>query len=274
MAAVTRPSGASSSETVSRQTEAGAGREGRVRSLVRGLEVIDLVRGRETAVTVREIAAALALPRTSAYDIVTTLRARGWLTASGSGYVPGPRLVGERKDTAPELVRIARPLLAALRDDTGEIVQLSVFDGDQNLVVLREEGLSRIKIVFPVGTRTPVNWSASGCFLFSDLDDAELRRRLPNSIRPSPTGKAPVALNEVIREIRRFRAQGYGVKRSHVHEHVAMIASPILDGSGRCSAAVTVVVYEAGLSERRVQTLVAAARRTAAEITRRLAARS
>ena len=254
-----------------RQTEAGAVREGRVRSLVRGLDVIDLVRGREAPVTVREIAVALGLPRTSAYDIVATLRARGWLVTAKGGYIAGQRLIGHHNDAAPELVRIARPVLAALRDNTGEIVQLSILDGEQNLVVLREEGLSRIKIVFPVGTRTPVNWSASGCFLISDLDDAELRRRLPSSIRPSPTGKAPVALNEVIREIRRFRARGYGVKRSHVHEHVAMIASPVLDHDGRCCAALTIVVYEAGLSERRVQTLVAAARRTAAEISRRLA---
>jgi DNA-binding IclR family transcriptional regulator len=257
-----------------RQTEAGAAREGRVRSLVRGLDVIEFMRGRETAVSVREIAVALDLPRTSAYDIVATLRAHGWLAAAKGGYIVGPRLIRHHEDADPELVRISRPVLAALRDDTREIVQLSILDGEQNLVVLREEGLSRIKIVFPVGTRTPVNWSASGCFLISDLDDAELRRRLPSSIRPSPTGKAPVALNEVIREIRRFRAQGYGVKHSHVHEHVAMIAAPVLDHGGRCCAAVTIVVYEAGLSERRVQTLVAAARRAAAEISRRLARHS
>jgi IclR family KDG regulon transcriptional repressor len=246
----------------------------RVRGLARGLDVLELVLERREAVTVGDIIKALRLPRTSAYDIVALLARRGYLAAAAEdrGYTLGRQLyrLGLGHERASILLREARPVVAALRDEIGEIVQLSILDHDANLVVLREEGHGRINIVFPVGMRTPINWSASGCLLISDLGDADLRERLRATIRPSLTGRAPVEIAKVIGEIRRFRAAGHAIKRSHVHEHVVMVAAPVLDGTGRCAAAITIVAYEVGLNERRMRALVAAAKRSAAELTARL----
>ncbi len=248
----------------------------RVRSLGRGLDVLELVLDRREPITVNEIIRELHLPRSSVYDLVTLLVQRGYLAADAdaSGYTLGRQLyrLGLGHERHSLLLREARPVIAALRDEVGEIVQLSVLDHDANLVVLREEGHSRINIVFPVGMRTPINWSASGCLLISDLTDAELRLRLPATIRTSPTGRAPTEVNEVIRDIRRFRVQGHAVKRSQVHDHVVMIAAPVFDGAGRCVAAMTIVAYEVGLSERRIQALAAAVKRSAHELTRRFGA--
>jgi IclR family transcriptional regulator, KDG regulon repressor len=246
----------------------------RVRSLARGLDVLELALARREPITISDIIKALHLPRTSAYDIVALLVQRGYLAAAAEdrGYTLGRQLyhLGLGRERASILLREARPVVAALRDEVGEIVQLSILDHDANLVVLREEGHGRINIVFPVGMRTPINWSASGCLLISDLGDADLRERLRATIRPSPTGRAPVEIADVIDEIRRFRAAGHAIKRSHVHEHVVMIAAPVLDGAGRCAAAITIVAYEVGLNERRMRVLVAAAKRSAAELTARL----
>jgi DNA-binding IclR family transcriptional regulator len=246
----------------------------RVRSLGRGLDVLELAFDRRDPLTVKDITRALRVPRSSAYDIVTLLARRGYLTADGCGFALGRQLhrLGLGHESRSVLLRDARPVIAALRDETGEIVQLSVLDHDANLVVLREEGHGRINIVFPVGTHAPVNWSASGCLLVSDLSDDELRNRLPGTLKPSPTGRAPTAIDEVIRDIRRFRAQGHAVKRGHVHAHVTMVAVPVIDSAGRCAAAITVVAYEVGLTERRVQALTRAARQAALALSRRLGA--
>jgi DNA-binding IclR family transcriptional regulator len=216
------------------------------------------------------------MPRATAYALIRVLLQEGFLDAGSEdgGYVIGRQAyrvgLGYRGDAA--LLRAARPILAALRDETQETVQLSVLDRDRNLVLHREDGTGRVGFIMPVGSYAPVNWSASGCLLVSDLDDAELRARIGPTVEPSPTGLAPTDMTAVIREIRRFRAQGYGVKIGHANAKVAMIAAPVRDPAGHCTAAITVVAYELSLKDRRRRVLVAAVRRSAAELSARLTA--
>src|SRR3546814_6297539 len=100
-------------------------------------------------------------------------------------------------------------IVEALRDATGETVQFSVLDAGMMLVLMKEEGNQPLRIVSRVGSRIPVNWSAAGRLLVSDLDDAALRQLLAGTVAQSPTGRAVTDVDALVQQVRTFRRQGF-----------------------------------------------------------------
>jgi DNA-binding IclR family transcriptional regulator len=247
----------------------------KVRSLVRGLEILELIASRSSPIGVKDIMAAMAIPRTSVYEVMRILKQRGYLTrAEKTGtFFLGRQLyeLGLAYQAESQLLREAALVIRELRNEIDETVQLSVLN-EQDLIVvlLREEGRRGVRINARVGNHFPINWSASGSLLASDLSDDEIRQRIAPTIRPSPTGRAPTDIMAVLREVRRFRRQGYAFKLGHVHDHVAMIAAPVRDPRGRCIAAITTATYGLGLSEARKKFLIEATQRAARNLSDRL----
>ena len=148
-----------------------------------------------------------------------------------------------------DLLHDGSQIVEELRDETGETVQLSVLENDMMLVLLKEEGSRSIRIISRVGSRVPVNWAAAGRLLVSDLDDATLGALLKRSVRQSPTGRAITDVPKLIQQIRKFRKQGYATELNETNEHAGCVAAPVIDGSGRCVAAISVVAPEQRLGK-------------------------
>jgi DNA-binding IclR family transcriptional regulator len=157
-----------------------------------------------------------------------------------------------------------------LRDLTGETVQLSILENDTMVVVMKEDGIMPIRIYSRVGSRVPVNWAAAGRLLVSDLPDEELSGLLGREARQSPTGNAVTDVAALVEQIRRFRRQGYAVETNEVNEHAGCVAAPVVDGSGRCVAAVSIVAPEQRLGPENQQRLIEAARQAARRLSSRL----
>ena len=94
-----------------------------------------------------------------------------------------------------------------------------------------------------------MNWAAAGRLLVSDLDDKSLKELLTRTCKQSPSGNALMDVAKLIRQIRRFRRQGYGTEISEVNEHAGCVAAPVIDGHGRCVAAISIVAPEQRLDK-------------------------
>jgi DNA-binding IclR family transcriptional regulator len=116
----------------------------------------------------------------------------------------------------------------------------------------------------------PVNWAAAGRLLVSDFDDGRLRKFLAQTVRPSPTGRANTDVELLIGEIRRYRKQGYATEFNEANEHAGCVAAPVVDASGRCIAAVSIVAPEQRLAKGNREMLVAAVRDAAEKLSRRM----
>jgi DNA-binding IclR family transcriptional regulator len=66
------------------------------------------------------------------------------------------------------LEKAAAPTIAALRDRTGETVQLWVRRGEERLCALSAEGNGELRVILPVGARLPLPEGSSGRLLASD----------------------------------------------------------------------------------------------------------
>ncbi|MBA3519625.1 MAG: IclR family transcriptional regulator [Rhizobiales bacterium] len=246
------------------------------RSAHRVVAILDLLLRRDEPTGVAEIASALSIPRSTAYNIVNVLSEARYLEPSGPGgkLFLGPKLfeLGMAYGSKIDLLKEGAPIVRELRDATGETVQLSILDADMLLVVMKEEGSRPVRIISRVGSRVPVNWAAGGRLVISDLADNDLRRLLRNTVRPSPTGKASTDVELLFQQVRAFRQRGHSIEIGETNEHAGCVAAPVLDAADRCIAAISIAAPEQRLKSVNRKRLVTAVCDAARRLSHRLGA--
>lgn len=259
-----------------RETASGAGSDDNAgsRSVRRALDILELVLRHNQPVTVAQIIAELSIPKSTAYELVRTLSDGDYLepAGKGSGLFLGRRLyeLGTAYRSHVDLLRDGSLIAEELRNETGETVQLSVLESDMMMVLCKEEGIRPLRIISTVGSRVPVNWAAAGRLLVSDMNDETLTRLLTATIRQSPTGRALLDVKKLIAQIRKFRRQGYATELNETNEHAGCVAAPVIDGSGRCIAALSIAAPEQRLAKPNRDKLIAAVIAAAQRLSRRL----
>ena len=244
------------------------------RSVRRALDIFELMLQRAEPIPVAQIVTELSIPKSTAYELVRTLSEGDYLAPSGkaSGLFLGRKLfeLGMAYRGHVDLLKDGSRIAEQLRDETGETVQLSVLDNELMMVLLKEEGVRALRIISQVGSRVPVNWAAAGRLLVSDMDDKALTALLTATVRPSPTGRAATDVKKLIAQIRKFRRQGYATEINETNEHAGCVAAPVIDASGRCVAALSVVAPEQRLAKPNRDYLIERVMNAAEKLSRRL----
>src|SRR3954471_13163945 len=259
-----------------RAAPAAAEDAGGSRSVRRALEIFEFLLQLDAPTTIGEIVSGLQIPKSTAYELVRTLSDSGYLEPGrrGGGITLGRKLfeLGMAYRAQVDLLRDGSQIVEELRNACAETVQLSVLENDMMLVLLKEEGSHPVRIISRVGSRVPVNWAASGRLLVSDMNDDALTRLLETSLRDAPTGRATTDIPKFIQQVRKFRKQGYASELNETNEHAGCVAAPVIDGSGKCVAAISIVAPEHRLKQNR-DVLTQQVRAAAATLSQRLGGR-
>jgi len=129
---------------------------------------------------------ATGLPRATAHRLAAALEVHGFVARDGDcRFQLGARL------SQPSLPTLARPALEALRDATGESVQLYVRRGDQRLCVDALESPHGLRTIVPVGALLPLDVGSAGKVLRED--PSTLKRGWAESVEERQKGVASVS---------------------------------------------------------------------------------
>lgn len=112
-----------------------------------------------------ELQASTGLPRATAHRLATALEHHGMLRRDGEGrFELGLGLVplGQTAAARFPLDDLARPVLAGLRDETGESVQLFVREGNQRRCALSLESTHGLRWIVPQGALLPLAVGSAG----------------------------------------------------------------------------------------------------------------
>lgn len=123
--------------------------------------------------TLNGLQEATGLPRATAHRLATALEMHGVLRRDGDGrFELGHTLVslGRLADERFPLDDVARPILAALRDETGESVQLFVREGELRRCVLSLETPHGLRWIVPEGSLFPLAAGSAGRVLSGDAE--------------------------------------------------------------------------------------------------------
>jgi DNA-binding IclR family transcriptional regulator len=187
--------------------------ERKVKSAVRTVELLEYLASRQDRpARIREICAALDMPRSSAHALLRTLVTQGWVRSDESGTLYGigirALLVGTSYlDTDPYLP-VIMPFLDDLRQDLDETFHLARLDGTDIVYLATRESRQYVRTASRVGRRLPAYTTALGKALLADRFGAERDGHLPASLVPltQNTITDRAQLDDVLDEV---RVRGY-----------------------------------------------------------------
>ncbi|WP_017624679.1 IclR family transcriptional regulator [Nocardiopsis chromatogenes] len=169
------------------------------------------------------------LARPTAHRLAVALERHRMVARDSQGrFVLGPRL-GELSIATGEdrLLAVSTPVLAQLRDLTGESAQLYRRQGDVRVCVAAAERTSGLRDTVPVGSELPMNAGSAAQILLAWEDADRIRRSLRGAHFTAQS----------LTQVRRRRwAQSVGERE----QGVASVSAPIHGPGGRVIAAVSV----------------------------------
>jgi DNA-binding IclR family transcriptional regulator len=177
------------------------------------------------------------------FRVLKTFEARGFVRRVEDRYMVGVRAfeVGQLAIKGLDVVRVARPVIHSLHEQTGETIHLAVLDAAalEAVCVERIESHHPVRLSAEVGRRFPLH--AGACpkvllaFLPQPAQDAVLARGLPAFTRQTITDPATLRV-----ELADIRQSGYAIADEDLDVGGAAVAAPIRDWSGEVVAAISV----------------------------------
>ena len=171
-----------------------------------------------------EVVEGTRLPRPTAYRLLSALEVHHLVTRGGGRYSLGLRLLGwgNMVVAGAGLVEAARPVLAALRDATGESTQLYVKEGEARVCVASVERATGLRDTVPVGAVLPLELGSGGKVLFAWAENEGRSLRIEDV------------------ELDVIRNRGWAESVAEREAGVASVSAPVFGVSGDVSAAVSV----------------------------------
>ncbi|MFI6985648.1 IclR family transcriptional regulator [Embleya sp. NPDC050154] len=226
-----------------------------LQSLARALEVLEVIAAHEP-IGVAELARITGVDKSALQRILVTLHTCGWLrpTAEPSTrwkLTTRPLVLAAQARRRDDLLTRARPVLADLREETGETVTLAVPDAGRIVAVDVAESRQLVRTVPRIGLVFPAATSAAGQALCAATppDEWDL-----SGIDPSDTAFQ--------REVAGTRERGWSLSMGAVDADITSVGAAVLDSTGRPVAALIVSAPSGRLDQvacRRVGMMVARA---------------
>jgi DNA-binding IclR family transcriptional regulator len=244
-----------------------------VPAATRTLQVLRFLAAQPDPVPLERVAAALDLPRSTAYHLVNAMIEQGFVThlAEERRYCLGVAAfeVGTGYARQAPLQRIAHRPLARLVDRVGQSAHLVVPHGRDVLYVLEERAPGRSPLVTDVGVRLPAHLTASGRAILAALPESQVRALYPDrDAFVDRHGRGPQSLSALRAVLGETRRRGYAEEDGEVTPGFASVAVAVLDPNGTPLAGIA-ATYDSR-EQVDLAALVAAVSTTARAVTRRL----
>lgn len=178
--------------------------------------------------TLADLVASTGLPRATAHRLAAALESHRLLARdSGGRWLPGPALRELSAGAADQLHVTAAPIVARLRDESGESAQLYVREGSARVCLVAAERAHGLRDTVPVGARLPMTAGSGAQVLAAWSTDSEIGELLAGA------AYTPRTLAEV-------RRRGWAQSVGEREPGVASVSAPVRDRSGAVVAAISV----------------------------------
>lgn len=222
-----------------------ASRVEHVQALERGLAVLSAFTARDTTLTISEVAERTALSRATARRLLLTLEQLGYVEVNRREFSLTPAVLELAKPFAGPVDPwgFAKPYLQSLTDRLEESASIAVLDGSDILYVARTPTRRLMTLAVTVGSRLPAHATSKGRVLLAFLPEAELESWFRRSAIERYTDRTVVNEDELRAILTDIREQGWAIVDQQLEEGLCSVAAPIMEPSGRASAALSVCAH-------------------------------
>lgn len=217
------------------------------------LAILDLLARHPSGVSAADASRRTGVTANLAFRILKTLVTQGYAIQhpDTKAYTLSRRLidlagplVGDRS-----LVVCAHDSIRALRDATGETVQLVVESGGKGLVLDQVRGTHALQVSGQVGMQVPLHSCAPGKAILAWWSRERLAEWLRGRTLTGYTTTTLTTRQDLERDLAMARQRGWTVDRAEGIEGIHCVATPVLDAHGRPLAGVTIMAPASRLPE-------------------------
>jgi DNA-binding IclR family transcriptional regulator len=201
----------------------------------RTLSILELLAKHADGMALAAIADQLAIPRSAAHRLLTDLVASGYVRQlrEHGDYLLTTKLVsiGLTFLSNSGIVDIAQPLLNRLADISGELVRLSVVDGERLTWVARAQGARQgLRYDPDMGTDARFSCSSTGWAWLSTFSDKEALQKVKQQGLGKATDygpNAPTTLAALLPCIQATREQGFSMTQETYAQGLNALSAPV-----------------------------------------------
>ena len=203
--------------------------------LERTLGILELLAQHGEGMELATIADRLNIPRSAVHRLLSDLVRLGYVRqARGHGdYLLTTKLVamGLSYLSNTGIVDLAQPLLNRLAEVSGELVRLSVVDGERLTWVARAQGARQgLRYDPDMGSDARLSCSSSGWAWLSTMSDDEALALVAKQGLGSPEEfgpGAPATLQAVLEAVQQTRARGYSITVDTYTHGLSAMSAPV-----------------------------------------------
>jgi len=249
-----------------------------ISSAVKTLQVLFAFEGTQGPTTLQELSRRAGLTTNQTFRCLKSLEDFGLVQEVRSGYALTPTLLRLTPSVLhePLLIDVAETALLALRDDTGETVNLMALIGNRETLCLATyPSPQSVRLVTQVGQRALLHAGATSKAVLAWLSESEQEdwlRMLP--LLPRLT-ESTVLDPELLRsELAATRERGYSITDQDYEPGARGVGAPILGPDGRPIGGLSVGGPHERVDDRAIERFGRLAVEAAARISRRLGYRA
>ena len=196
--------------------------------LTKAFDILRAFSAEERVMTLSELARAAGLPKSTVHRIIARLIDLGAIEQHRRGYKIGLGLFELGVITPAGSMRDkAMPFLAALHRWTGLTVHLAVLRQFDVVYLEKFASANSPATVSQVGARLPANCTAIGKAMLAWEDFEHLEAFLPSPL-PRLTPRSITAVDELLIELRKIRAEKIAYESDESQTGVACVAVPVV----------------------------------------------
>lgn len=223
-------------------------REGRrasppISSVLRALDLIELVAHADGEIGVTELAARCGVHKSSVSRVMATLASRGYVRQSPDTgkYSLGLHLaeLGSACLAKVDMRQLAKPYIEDLRRATGETVHLAVIIDSSMVYIDKSESEHVLGMKSRVGASVPLHCTGIGKALCAFLPQDFVLARLKRAGMTKYTANTIVDVDAFFECLAKVRECGYAFDDEEHEEGIRCVAVPVMDYTGRAVAAVS-----------------------------------
>lgn len=214
-----------------------------MRSVKTAFRVLDAVADHQP-IGLSELARRLELPKATAQRSLTVLAEVGWIMPDGQDVMrwvlsDRARSLAQRVGDHARVRDAALPSLARLHADTLETIHLTVPDGPEVVLIERLDSSHQVRVVRPIGSRSPLHASSTGKAVLAHMPVDEVHAYLADELE-SPARRTKTDRALLLKELEIVRERGYAVADEEAADGVASVAGAIRPTGGRAIAAISI----------------------------------
>lgn len=244
-----------------------------VPALEKAVRILDLVAQSSHELSASEICSALAIPKATAFLLLTVLERYELLKKNANGrYAIGIKLYKLGLSYIPELdiVKVAHPHLEALMHTTSFTAHAGILDDGRILFVDKVEPNAFVRFSTFPGMRSDIHMSSLGKAIAAYLPQEQVQHIISTVGLGAYTPKTITDPARFATELAHIRATGYAVEDEEGELNVRCIGAPIFDVSNKIVAALSITALLSQLPDAAIATtgqhVCQAAQRVSAEL--------